>query len=152
MLTMISTLAGTRLRTSLVVLLLSLLLAFCVIYSITMGRYSIGMWKVWLILWDNVIPAQVPTWTPLEADVVEAIRLPRILAAVLVGSGLGISGAALQGLFRNPLVDPGIIGVTAGAGFGGTLAILLVGGGYAVVGAAFAFGIGSLLVDRKSVV
>ncbi len=61
-------------------------------------------------------------------------RLPRILAALLIGAGLAISGAALQGLFRNPLVDPSIIGVTAGAGFGGTLAILLVGGGYPVAG------------------
>ena len=86
------------------------------------------------ILWDNVIPAQAPTWTPVQADVVEVIRLPRILAALLIGAGLAISGAALQGLFRNPLVDPGIIGVTAGAGFGGTLAILLVGGGYPVAG------------------
>ena len=74
----------------------------------------------------------------MQADVVEIVRLPRILAALLIGAGLAISGAALQGLFRNPLVDPSIIGVTSGAGFGGTLAILLVGGGYPVLGAAFA--------------
>ena len=64
------------------------------------------------------------------------------------GAGLALSGAALQGLFRNPLVDPGIIGVTAGAGFGGTLAILLVGGGTVVLGAAFGCGMLSLLVVR----
>src|SRR6185295_11346484 len=97
--------------------------------------------NVWLILWDNILPARVPSWTPVEADVVESIRLPRVLAALLVGAGLALSGAALQGLFRNPLIDPGIIGVTAGAGFGGTLAILLVGGGTVVLGTAFGFGL-----------
>lgn len=141
-------LGGTRMRTWAIVLLLSLLLVLCAIYSVTVGRYDIAMWDVWLILWDNVIPQQAPAWTPLQADVVEVIRLPRILAALLIGGGLAMSGAALQGLFRNPLIDPSIIGVTAGAAFGGTLAILVVGGGYPVLGAAFGFGIGSLLVVK----
>jgi iron complex transport system permease protein len=143
-----SAVGDVRTRSWVVIASLSLLLLFCVVYSITLGRFGIGMGNVWLILWDNVVPNPAPAWTPVQADVVETIRLPRILAALLIGSGLAISGAALQGLFRNPLVDPGIIGVTAGAGFGGTLAILLVGGGYVVVGAAFAFGIGSLLVVK----
>jgi iron complex transport system permease protein len=141
-------LGGSRVRTGGTILVLSALLVFCAIYSITLGRYDVSMWKVWLILWDNIVPSHAPIWTDVEANVVEAIRLPRILAAMLIGASLAISGAALQGLFRNPLVDPGIIGVTSGAGFGGTLAILLVGGGYAVLGAAFAFGIGSILLVK----
>jgi iron complex transport system permease protein len=140
---------GAPMRTSLVVALLSLLLLLCVTYSVTIGRYDIRMWDVWLILWDNIVPSPTPGWTPLQADVVEIIRLPRILAALLIGAGLAISGAALQGLFRNPLVDPSIIGVTSGAGFGGTLAILLVGGGYPVLGASFVFGSGSLLIVKS---
>jgi iron complex transport system permease protein len=140
--------AGARSRTALVIAVLSALLVFCVLWSITLGRYSVSLEHVWLILWNNIVPAGVPSWTSVEADVVESIRLPRVLAALLVGSGLAISGAALQGLFRNPLIDPGIIGVTAGAGFGGTLAILLVGGGTIVLGTAFAFGIASLLLVR----
>jgi iron complex transport system permease protein len=123
----IAVLGGARLRTWAIVVLLSLLLVFCAVYSVTVGRYDIAMWDVWLILWDNVAPAQAPTWTPVQADVVEVIRLPRILAALLIGAGLAMSGAALQGLFRNPLVDPINIGVTAGAGFGGTLACWLAG-------------------------
>ena len=141
-------LGGTRMRTGAIVLLLSLLLVLCATYSITVGRYDIAMGEVWLILWDNVIPAQAPAWTQLQADVVEVIRLPRILAALLIGAGLAMSGAALQGLLRNPLIDPSLIGVTAGAAFGGTLAILVIGGGYPVLGAAFAFGIGSLLLVK----
>ena len=67
---------------------------------------------------------------------------------MLLGFGLAISGAALQGLFRNPLVDPGIIGVTSGSGFGGTLAILLGIGGAGLVGIAFGFGVGSILLVK----
>jgi iron complex transport system permease protein len=137
-----------RLRARAIIALLALVLVFCALYSITVGRYDIGILDVGRILWDNIVPAVAPDWTPVQADVVEMIRLPRILAAMLIGAGLAVSGAALQGLFRNPLVDPSIIGVTFGAGFGGTLAILLVGGGYVVLGSAFAFGICTLLVVK----
>jgi iron complex transport system permease protein len=144
----IAVLWDARLRTWAIVVLLSMLLVAFATYSITLGRYDIAVIDVWRIVWDNVVPAERPTWTAVQADVVEVIRLPRILAALLIGAGLAISGAALQGLFRNPLVDPSIIGVTSGAGFGGTVAILLVGGGYPVLAAAFACGIGSLLVVK----
>jgi len=137
-----------RRRGWLVIAALIVVLVFSVIYSITLGRYGVSMTNAWLILWNQFVPVADPTWSDTDANVVLAIRLPRILGAMLVGAGLGISGAALQGLFRNPLVDPSLVGVTAGAGFGGTLAILLVGGGMIVVGAAFTGGIVSLLVVR----
>jgi ABC-type Fe3+-siderophore transport system permease subunit len=54
-----------------------------------------------------------------------AIRLPRVCLAVLVGSGLAISGAAIQGLFRNPLADPGLIGISAGASLAAVMMIVL---------------------------
>ncbi|WP_231757374.1 FecCD family ABC transporter permease [Microbulbifer elongatus] len=60
----------------------------------------------------------------LAADIVQAIRLPRALLAAAVGAVLAICGAMLQGLFRNPLADPSLIGVTAGASLGASLAIL----------------------------
>lgn len=145
---MATALGGMRSRTWTVVVALAILLALSAVYSITLGRYEVSLPHVWLILWDNVSSVATPSWTEVEANVVEGIRLPRILAALLIGAGLSISGAALQGLFRNPLVDPSIIGVTAGAAFGGTLAILLVGGGFPVLGSAFGFGIGSLLVVK----
>ncbi len=65
--------------------------------------------------------------------IVGQIRLPRVLLAALMGAVLGMSGAATQGLFRNPLADPSLIGVTAGASLGAALAIVLGGnllGGY----------------------
>jgi iron complex transport system permease protein len=137
-----------RRRGWLVIAALSVLLVLAVVYSITLGRYGVSVTHAWLILWNHVVPVANPTWSEVDANVVEAVRLPRILGALLVGAGLAISGAALQGLFRNPLVDPIVAGVTAGAGFGGSLAILLVGGGTVVLGSAFGFGIASLLVVR----
>ena len=62
-------------------------------------------------------------------------RLPRTLLAWLVGAGLAISGAAMQGLFRNPLADPSIIGVTSGASLGASIAVVVIANGIGVGGA-----------------
>ncbi len=138
-----------RLRAS-SILLPALLIALltAMVWSITLGRYSVGVGDVLSILWDNIRPGAWSGGSAIAETVVEQVRLPRILAAVLIGFGLSISGAALQGLFRNPLVDPGIIGVTAGAGFGGTLAILLDIGGYGLLAIAFSLGLASVVVVK----
>lgn len=130
------------------IIALTIALLLVMTWSVTLGRYDINMLDVLQILIHNVVPHPNPSWTEVEANVVELIRLPRILAAVVIGAGLAVSGVALQGLFRNPLVDPSIIGVTSGAAFGGTLAILLVGGGYIALGSGFAVGLASLIVVR----
>jgi iron complex transport system permease protein len=64
----------------------------------------------------------------LEYQVLTALRLPRVLGAALVGSLLALAGAVLQGLFRNPLVDPGLIGVSSGAALGAAIFIVLLPG------------------------
>ncbi len=140
--------AGRKLTTIAVLPGLIVLLVMAVLYSVTIGRYDLSIREVALILIENIHPLVVPYWDPVKEVVVEQVRLPRILAAVLIGFGLSISGASLQGLFRNPLVDPGIIGVTAGAGFGGTLAILLGLQGYGLMLTAFLFGLGSVFLVK----
>lgn len=80
-------------------------------------------------------------YSDIAAQVVWAVRLPRVTMALLAGGALGLSGATLQGVFRNPLVDPHIIGVTSGAAFGGTLAILLGLGPLLMMGSTFGFGL-----------
>lgn len=67
------------------------------------------------------------------------VRLPRALAAACIGANLAVCGAAFQGLFRNPLVDSRILGISSGAAFGAALALLLSAGAAAVQGSAFAF-------------
>lgn len=131
-----------------VLAVLIVLLVFSILYSVTIGRYELSVLDVAYILIDNIHPLVTPYWEPVQEVVVEQVRLPRIIAAVIIGFGLSVSGAALQGLFRNPLVDPGIIGVTSGAGFGGTLAILIGLQGYLLLGMAFFFGIGSILLVK----
>ncbi len=73
----------------------------------------------------NLDPAMVGLHT-----IITDIRLPRTLLAWLVGAGLAISGAAMQGLFRNPLADPSIIGVTSGASLGASIAVVIIGSGF----------------------
>jgi iron complex transport system permease protein len=68
-----------------------------------------------------------------ELGILQVVRFPRVILAVIVGSALAISGAAYQGVFRNPLADPYLLGVAAGAGLGATLAIVAGGGGDSVV-------------------
>ena len=68
-------------------------------------------------------------WADGGAEVFWHIRAPRVLMGVLAGAALGLSGALIQGLFRNPLADPGLIGVTGGAALGAGLAILMAGQG-----------------------
>lgn len=73
-----------------------------------------------------------------DVVVLEAVRLPRTALGLLVGAGLAVSGAMMQGLFRNPLADPGIVGVTSGAALAAVLAIVL--GGTVLAPLAVVFG------------
>ena len=65
--------------------------------------------------------------SPRDKVVLYDIRLPRLALGLTVGASLAVSGVLLQGLFRNPLADPGIVGVSAGAGFGAVVALVLGG-------------------------
>ncbi|WP_348760820.1 iron ABC transporter permease [uncultured Salinisphaera sp.] len=91
------------------------------IAELALGPVAIAPGQVLAALWparDTNGSAQV---------IVTAIRLPRAVLAMLVGAILAVSGAAMQGLFRNPLADPSLIGVTAGASLGASLAIVFGG-------------------------
>ena len=71
------------------------------------------------------LPGAWPDAPPQHAAVLLSIRLPRVLLGVVVGAGLAVSGAVMQGLFRNPLADPGLVGVSSGAALGAAAAIVL---------------------------
>ncbi|NTV09529.1 MAG: iron ABC transporter permease [Zoogloea sp.] len=117
-----------------------LLLLLVFIASFAIGRYPVPPLTVLAVLGAKLMPL-TPYWTPETEAVVLGIRLPRILAAMLVGCALSVSGAAYQGLFRNPMVSPGILGVSAGASLGAALAILLGFGMVGIQGMAFVFGL-----------
>lgn len=92
--------------------------------SLLVGRYPVGFGAMLGMLFGN-IPFVDTHYTAVDQTVLTSIRLPRIWCGVLVGAGLAASGAGYQTMLRNPLVSPDILGVSAGAGFGGALALLL---------------------------
>lgn len=109
------------------------------ILSLFIGRYGIPLEILCKMMLSTVAPME-KTWPQTMETVFFQIRLPRITAAFLVGSGLAVSGAIFQGIFKNPLVSPDILGVSYGAGFGAALAILLTNGGCFLQASAIFFG------------
>lgn len=107
--------------------------------SLFLGRYHLPVGDVLHVL---LHPLSNPAGsdTHLAGVVLFQVRLPRILIAMLVGAGLGITGASFQGIFRNPLVSPYILGVSSGGGFGAALAILLFDDTRIIQLLAFVFG------------
>jgi len=103
-----------------------------VLGALLFGRYGGGVGEAFrsLFSWG--------TNDVLHSLIVQ-VRLPRTLAALFVGANLSVAGAVLQGLFRNPLVDSRILGVSSGAAFGACLAILVSGSAVAVQSSAFVF-------------
>ncbi len=90
--------------------------------SLSLGPVDIPVGHVaWVLL--SAIGIDVPEFGRTEQLVIEQIRLPRIIVGAAVGMALGIAGATMQGLFRNPMADPGIIGVSAGGALGAVVAI-----------------------------
>jgi iron complex transport system permease protein len=96
------------------------------VLSLSVGIYRVPFLDVLRIIALRYLPGLgiEPTWTDQAAIAVNSIRLPRAIAALLIGSGLAGAGAAYQSMFKNPMVSPDILGVSAGASVGAALAIL----------------------------
>jgi iron complex transport system permease protein len=105
-------------------LALCLLLPLSMLAAIALGTVNIGLGASITALIDTLSG----NGSGQAAVIIGEIRLPRVLLAALVGAILASSGAAMQGLFRNPLADPSLIGVTAGASLGASFAIVGAGG------------------------
>ncbi len=111
------------------------------VVALTLGFYQISVLDVARSLLSSVLPAAAAEVPEIARRLVLDVRLPRVLAAMLIGAGLAVTGAVFQGIFTTPLVDSGLLGVTAGAGFGAALAMVLGADGVMVQTAAFAFGL-----------
>ena len=126
-------------------IILYILPVVIILWSLFIGRFEVEPGNVLRILFSPVIPME-HTWTGAEETIIFQVRLPRILAAVMVGAALSMAGAAYQGLFKNPLVSPDILGVSSGAGFGAAVAILVSSSTWMVQVFAFAGGIMAVLI------
>jgi iron complex transport system permease protein len=135
------------------VLVLGLLVAF------TVGRYPVTLAELTEVLVSR-LTGRATAVPPAVENVVLLVRGPRVVAAVLVGGALAVAGTAFQGLFRNPLVSPDILGASSGAALGAVLGIYFSLGVIGIEGLAFAGGlvavaavyvIGSLLHSRDPI-
>ncbi|AKB33591.1 Vitamin B12 ABC transporter, permease component BtuC [Methanosarcina siciliae HI350] len=108
--------------------------------SFMIGRYPVSPLDVMLAIVSVFVPMET-NLDPTIYTVVWDIRLPRIIAAMIVGAALSISGASFQGTFQNPLVSPDILGVSSGAGFGAAIAILFSFSMAMIQTTAFLFGL-----------
>jgi len=110
--------------------------------STSLGSANISIWEAYSAILHKFFPDYFESsW--LSDVCVWNLRLPRILLGIVAGFGLGIAGAVMQAILRNPLASPYTLGISSGAGFGASLAILagagIVGGDYLVIGNAFVF-------------
>ncbi len=127
-------------------LLFVLLPLLFIILSIFIGRYPISAQMVIDTVWSKITgnPVAVPD---IAQAVVWDIRLPRAILGAMVGGALAVSGASLQGLFHNPLVDSGILGVSSGAGFGAALGIILFDNVVMIYVLSFAFSLLAVMLS-----
>ena len=116
---------ATRARLALLLLAGGLTAAF--LLSVGIGAVAISPLQVLSIVLERTGIASMSAHDPMQEAVLVSIRLPRACLAILVGAALAVAGAALQGLFRNPLADPGLIGVSTGAALAAALVIVLGG-------------------------
>lgn len=120
------------------------LLTVIAVGAIAVGRAMLSPGTVIDALWQLVTGDGN---TPLVSrNIVLNVRLPRVVAAAMIGGALAISGSAYQGLFRNPMVSPDILGASTGASFGAALALLLSLGNLPVRAAAFAGGLAAVFI------
>lgn len=118
-------------------------LAAAVLWSFSVGRFPVAAADVARALWSSLGGGDSGLAPNVEALVLQ-VRTPRIIAAIAVGAALAAAGAAYQNLFKNPLVSPDILGVSAGCALGAGLALLLALPAIAIQGFAFAGGLGAV--------
>lgn len=138
----------TKRKDNMKMTILIMIFATVFIMSFFAGQYSISSGTLVKIIFSRLINLVTfgnysleQTWTDAQQSVVVNIRLPRILAAVIIGAGLSVSGTAYQGMFRNPMVSPDLLGASTGAGFGASLAIVCSLSYTAITLSAFLFGL-----------
>jgi iron complex transport system permease protein len=136
-----------------------IVLAAGLVVAFTIGRYPVSLVELLDVLWSRALGRASSAPAAVE-NVVLLVRGPRVMAALLVGSALAVAGTAFQGLFRNPLVSPDILGASSGAALGAVIGIffslgvlgielLAFTGGLAAVAAVYM--IGSMLRSRDPI-
>ena len=135
-----------KLRTILSATTILVIVALAIfLISLTVGRYPVSISLLVKVFLRKIIIFQ-ETWDVSVERVLFTVRLPRITAAFLIGGALSLAGASYQGMFKNPMVSPDILGASAGAGFGAAIAILFSLGPIGIEVSAFCFSLGAVII------
>lgn len=121
----------------------AVLLVVVVVLALSAGKYDVSLSETGLVVWSRLTGSPSGLDATVET-VVWNVRLPRVLASLLVGASLAAAGAVYQGLFRNPLVSPDILGVSAGASLGAVGGIFFSLSVLAIQGMAFVGGLAAV--------
>lgn len=121
----------------------AVLLVVVIVLALSAGKYDVSLSETGLVVWSRLTGSQSGLDATVET-VIWNVRLPRVLAGLLVGASLAAAGAVYQGLFRNPLVSPDILGVSAGASLGAVGGIFFSLPVLAIQGMAFVGGLAAV--------
>jgi iron complex transport system permease protein len=132
-------------RTTLVFAALLVLFCASLLVGICAGRFGVPVERALALVWQGLTDPSMPL-TEMDERIVLLVRAPRVLLAAMAGAGLAVCGAALQGVFRNPLVSPEILGISQGAALGGALAIMLGIWGLPLIAMVFVAGLAALML------
>jgi iron complex transport system permease protein len=143
--------AGRKRALSVIVLVLPLIIF---VLSLSIGGAHIPIPALVKTILSPLVPSWGETISAADRDIVFSIRIPRLLLALAVGAALSVSGASLQALFKNPLVNEYILGISSGAAFGAALSLIVLGSVVPPQIAAFAFALLAvglvLAISRRS--
>jgi iron complex transport system permease protein len=127
---------------------LLLLLVASIIVSLTLGKYPLSLGEILDFLSASCgFGSMDGQKFELFKNIIVDIRMPRILAAVMIGAALSVSGASFQSMFINPLVSPSLLGVLSGASFGAALGMIISHSWFAVQSSSFLFGFIAVLLS-----
>ena len=139
-------------------LMLTGMLVLALLWALSIGTVKLPLSEIWQAVWEQLsgtLPIEAAGRGPVH-DIVWLLRLPRLVLAAIVGSGLAVCGVVMQAIVKNPLADPYILGISSGASLGATTAILLGVGTFfgenfvgvcAFIG-AFAISLGVLFISN----
>lgn len=109
---------------NLIIILLGIALLLTIVISLFLGHYPATCRELIMSFFGIIPEGSSPERAEILSGIIFDLRIPRIVAAILIGASLSVSGAAYQSMFMNPLVSPGVLGVLAGGGFGAALGIV----------------------------
>lgn len=115
---------GYNVNNNMVMTVLIIMLIILFLLSFNIGQYSVSLTELIKIFFGKLLNLPV-SWDATVETALFNVRIPRIITAILIGAALATSGAAYQGMFKNPMVSPDVLGVSAGSGFGAALGILM---------------------------